>query len=68
MTVMMKSERVEQLWTAPDGTVCLLVTSETPPMYAVSLVRDEVVVRERRLYGRASAHVVAQGWCEAGFK
>jgi hypothetical protein len=52
----------ERLWTAADGTICLLATCDTPPMYLVSLVRDARVLRERRLYGRASAQVVAQGW------
>lgn len=62
MTTTVKNEHVERLWTAADGTTCLLVTSEKPPMYSVSLVRDDVVLRERRLYGRSSAEVVAQGW------
>ena len=55
----------ERLWTAPDGTICILATSDTPPMYSVYLVRDAQVLRERRLYGKASAHIVAQGWREA---
>jgi hypothetical protein len=62
MTILVKTDRVERMWTAADGTTCLLVTSETPPMYSVTLVRNEVVLRERRLYGRSSAEVVAQGW------
>jgi hypothetical protein len=52
----------EQLWTAADGTTCLLATCEAPPLYLVSLVRDAEVLRERRLYALASARVVAQGW------
>ena len=59
---LLDSPHVERLWTLPDGTVCVLVTGETPPFYSVSLIRDEQVVRERRLYGRASAQMVAQGW------
>ena len=59
-----KSEHVERLWTASDGTTCVLVTGDAPPRYAVTLVRDERVVRERRLYGRASAQMVAEGWSE----
>ncbi len=55
---------VERLWTAPDGTVCLLSTTVEPPMYSISLVRGAQVLRERRLYGRATAHMVAQGWAE----
>jgi hypothetical protein len=55
----------ERLWTAADGTICILATCDTPPIYSVSLVRDAQVLRERRLYGRASAQVVAQGWRQA---
>jgi hypothetical protein len=54
----------EQLWTAPDGTVCLLSTCETPPYYLISLIRNAQVLRERRLYGLASAQMLAQGWRE----
>ena len=59
-----KPGQVERLWTTSDGTMCILVTSETPPMYAVSLVRDTVVLRERRLYGRSSAQMVADSWSD----
>jgi hypothetical protein len=62
MTIASKQSHVERLWTAEDGTMCMLVTSEAPPCYSVTLVRDERVVRERRLYGRASARMVAEGW------
>jgi hypothetical protein len=55
---------VERLWTAADGTTCMLVTSDAPPRYSVTLVRDERILRERRLYGRASAQMVAEGWSE----
>jgi hypothetical protein len=54
----------ERLWTAADGTVCILATCDTPPLYSVSLIRDAQVLRERRLYGRASAQMLAQGWKE----
>ena len=55
----------ERLWTSPDGTVCTLSTCEKPPYYVVSLIRHTHVVRERRLYGLASAQMLAQGWREA---
>jgi hypothetical protein len=58
--------QTERLWTGSDGTVCILAMCDTPPMYSVSLVRDAQVLRERRLYGRASAQMVAQGWKDAG--
>jgi hypothetical protein len=57
----------ERLWTASDGTVCVLSTCATPPMYVVSLVRNTQVLRERRLYGLASAKMLAQGWREAQY-
>jgi hypothetical protein len=57
--------QVERLWTAADGTVCILATCDTPPIYSVSLVRDAEVLCERRLYGRASAQMLAQGWRDA---
>jgi hypothetical protein len=56
----------EQLWTDADGTVCILATCDTPPIYSVSLVRNAQVLRERRLYGRASAQMLAQGWKDQG--
>jgi len=59
-----KSDHVERLWTAPDGTTCMLVTCDAPPRYSVTRVRDEQVLRERRLYGLASAQMVAEGWSE----
>jgi hypothetical protein len=59
-----KADSVERLWTSPDGTTCVLVTCDAPPRYSVTLVRDDQVVRERRLYGRASAQMVAEGWSE----
>lgn len=54
----------ERLWTAPDGTVCVLSTCDAPPIYSVTLIRDAQVLRERRLYGLASAQMLAQGWKE----
>ena len=54
----------ERLWTAADGTVCILATCDAPPLYSVYLIRDAQVVRERRLYGRASAQMLAQSWKE----
>jgi hypothetical protein len=53
---------VERLWTAPDGTVCLLATGTEPPMYSVSIVRGAQVLRERSFYSHATARMMAQGW------
>jgi hypothetical protein len=55
---------VQRLWSAPDGTVCLLAIHETPPMYSITIVRGQDVLRERRLYDRASAQMMAEGWSE----
>jgi hypothetical protein len=55
-------DHAERLWTAEDGTMCLLVTSNTAPMYTITLVRNEKVLQERRLYGRSSAQMIAQSW------
>ena len=60
-----KPVSVERLWTAADGTVCLLSTSVEPPMYAIAMVRGAQVLRERRLYARATAQMVAQSWAES---
>lgn len=65
MTIIAKPDHVERLWTAPDGTTCILATCGEPPFYSVTLVRDAVVLRERRLYGRASAEMVAAGWSDS---
>ena len=56
----------ERLWTLSDGTFCLLATGEAPPSYTVSLIRGAEVLRERRLYGLASAQMLALGWREVG--
>jgi len=60
-----KSHLIERIWTAADGTTCVLMICDAPPRYSVTLVRNEQVLRERRLYGRASAQMVAEGWSEA---
>jgi hypothetical protein len=54
--------RAERLWITADGTQCLLATCEAPPLYSLTLVRDDKVLRERRLYGDASARMLAQSW------
>jgi len=56
----------ERLWTAADGTVCILATCDAPPFYLVSLIRNTEVLRERRLYGLASAQMLAQSWKDGG--
>lgn len=58
--------RTERLWTASDGTFCVLVTGTAPPSYTVSLMRGGEVLRERRLFGLASARMLAIGWRDTG--
>lgn len=62
MTYFSTPPLIERLWTAPDGTVCLLATCATPPMYSITIVRDTKVLQERRLYGDASARMMAEAW------
>ena len=64
MTVVTTADRVERTWTAPDGARCIIVIRNKPPMYTVTLIRNDQV-RERRLYGRASAEMLAEGWLMA---
>ena len=54
--------KIERLWTAPDGTFCVLTTDSAPPSYTLALMRGTEVLRERRLYGRATAQMLAIGW------
>lgn len=56
----------EALWTAADGTRCVLATMTCAPRYALSLQRGSEVIRERRLFGLATAHMLAQGWRDVG--
>jgi hypothetical protein len=58
--------QTERLWTASDGTFCVLETAAAAPSYTVSLMRGAEVLRERRLYGLASAQMLALGWRETG--
>ena len=56
----------EALWTAADGTMCVLATLTCAPRYALSLRRGAEIIRERRLFGLATAHMLAQGWRDVG--
>jgi hypothetical protein len=62
----LRRERVERLWTSPDGTTCVIATRDAPPLYSVSLMRDAKVLREQRLYELASAQMLGHGWRDAG--
>ncbi|MFN7981673.1 MAG: hypothetical protein U0Q11_07425 [Vicinamibacterales bacterium] len=58
------SSHIERLWTASDGTFCVLTTDSAPPSYTLALMRGTEVLRERRLYGLATAQMLAMGWRE----
>jgi hypothetical protein len=53
---------IEQLWSMEDGAVCLLVERDDAPRFEISVVRDELVVRQNRLYARGSALMLAETW------
>jgi hypothetical protein len=55
-------DATEPLWMLGDGTGCVLAECDHPPRYAVSLMRHAQVVRQRRVYGEASARVLAENW------
>lgn len=65
MTTHHALDRVERLWTAADGTTCVLSTCDAAPHYSLALIRHDKVVRECRLYGDASARMLAQSWDDA---
>lgn len=52
----------ERLWSLGDGTTCVLDECDGPPRYEISILRDSKVLRQRRLYGKASAQVLAEDW------
>ncbi len=58
----------ERLWTAPDGTVCILEERDTAPMYTISLIRDAEVVRQQSLFAKATAEMVALSWRQRRMK
>ncbi len=53
-------DATERLWSMADGTMCVLTACEAPPRYAVSLVRNGQVLRQKRVYGEAAARVLAE--------
>jgi hypothetical protein len=61
-------QRIECLWRASDGTICVLERCNVPPLFSVSLVRDAQVLQQKRLYGQAAAMMVAQTWKEKAVK
>ena len=56
----------ERLWTTDDGTTCVLATMTSAPRYTLSLRKGSEVIRQRRLFGLATARMLAQGWRDVG--
>ena len=55
------SRPVQRLWSA-GGTECLLIEREEAPRYEICVVRGAHVLRQDRLYARASAQMLAETW------
>jgi hypothetical protein len=53
---------VERLWAMEDGAVCLLIERDDAPRFEISVVRDEHIVRQNRLFARGSALMLAETW------
>jgi hypothetical protein len=62
MTPSTRQTAVERLWSSPDGTFCILEERDTAPVYTISLIRDAEVVRQQRLFAKATAEMVALSW------
>jgi hypothetical protein len=56
------SLNVERVWAVADGTICLMVEREEAPRFEVCVLRGEDVLRQDRLYSRATARVMAETW------
>jgi hypothetical protein len=52
----------QRLWTASDGTQCLMIEREDAPRFEICVVQGDNVLRHDRLYARASAQVLAETW------
>ncbi len=53
---------VERVWAVADGTICLMVEREEAPRFEVCVLRGEDVLRQDRLYSRATARMMAETW------
>ena len=51
----------ERLWSS-HGATCLLIEREEAPRFEVRIVRGDDVVRQDRLYAKASAEMLAETW------
>jgi hypothetical protein len=64
MTPGTRQTAAERLWSSPDGTFCILEERDTAPVYTISLIRDAEVVRQQRLFSKATAEMVALSWSQ----
>jgi hypothetical protein len=55
------SLNVERVWVVA-GTICLMVEREEAPRFEVCVLRGEDVLRQDRLYSRATARMMAETW------
>jgi hypothetical protein len=62
MTSATRQSSPERLWSTADGTECILEERDTAPMYIVSLIRNDEVVRQQRFFAKATAEMMALGW------
>ena|SRR5579872_5910037 len=62
LLAMPSSLKLQQLWTGADGTLCLMIEREEAPRFEICLLRGDDVLRQDRLYARASAQMLAETW------
>ena len=62
---MASSLNVHRLWTSADGTLCLMLERSDAPRYEICVLRGQDVLRQHRLYARASAQMLAETWRSA---
>jgi hypothetical protein len=54
--------KLQQLWNSPDGTLCLMIERDEAPRFEICVLKGDHVLRQDRLYGRASAQMLAETW------
>jgi hypothetical protein len=59
---MASSLKLQQLWTCSDGTQCVMIERDEAPRFEICVLRGEDVLRQDRLYARASAQMLAETW------
>ena len=59
---MAPSLKLQQLWTGADGTLCLMIERDEAPRFEICLLKGDDVLRQDRLYARASAQMLAETW------